>query len=129
MKPYQLFITFLVLWLATTTFSGQVCQGCGIRRAVELHGSLSNAAQRPWNPLENSTWRLKGEENATFVATSKTFIYFEHPDTVPYEIQDDTLVLKYDNDFLTKNVIRFMATDSFSIVGETGDEMVFYRMP
>lgn len=63
------------------------------------------------------------------MATANSFIYFEHADTVPYEIKGDTLWLNFGDGLATKNSILYMTPDSFSISSETGDNVVFDRMP
>ncbi|MEO5583884.1 MAG: hypothetical protein ABIQ75_00390 [Flavobacteriales bacterium] len=74
-------------------------------------------------------WRLRGEGNATFEVIPHAFVYFEHPDTVPFELRNDTLFLRYDEELSTTDLIRYMNRESFSIISETGDAMVFDRVP
>lgn len=119
----------MALLLAATSCSQPTTPVLEPLETTEVKDEGTGRAQRPISLIENAAWRLRTEENASFMATANSFIYFEHADTVPYEIKGDTLWLNYGDGLATMNSILYMTPDSFSISSETGDNMVFDRMP
>ena len=55
-------------------------------------------------------------------------IFFEHPDTVDYECEGDSLRIDYGGGLITMSKVQYMEHDSFSLVVPEGDVLVFDRM-
>jgi hypothetical protein len=85
---------------------------------------ISQQTADPVNPKLIGRWSLPGERNASFQILEKTIYFLDQPKKYPYEIQNDSLKIKYDN-YETAFLVTMKGSDTLIFEGD--DRQVYYR--
>ncbi len=85
---------------------------------------ISQLTMDPVNTKLIGKWSLPGERNASFQILEKTIYFLDQPKKYPYEIQNDSLKIKYDN-YETAFGVSMKGSDTLIFEGD--DRQVYYR--